>query len=76
MELSDVEKKFLEFTRKVISIRRGQPVFQRRKFFLGRAIRGSKVKDISFLTPSGTEMSDEDWNSGSCGAWACGWRAT
>ncbi len=63
-ELSDLEKRFLEFTRKVILIRRGQPVFQRRKFFLGRAIRGSKVKDISFLTPSGTEMSDEDWNSG------------
>ena len=41
-----------------------QPVFQRRKFFLGRAIRGSNVKDISFFSPSGDEMSDGDWNAG------------
>ena len=63
-DLSELEKEFLEFTRKVILIRRSQPVFQRRKFFLGRAIRGSKVKDISFLSPSGSEMSDADWNAG------------
>ena len=62
-DLSELEKEFLEFTRKVILVRRSQPVFQRRKFFLGRAIRGSKVKDISFLTPSGAEMSDADWTA-------------
>ncbi len=62
-DLSDLKKKFLEFTRKVVFIRKTQPVFQRRKFFLGRAIRGSKVKDISFLNPSGGEMTDSDWNA-------------
>ena len=63
-DLSELEKEFLEFTRKVILVRRSQPVFQRRKFFLGRAIRGSAVKDISFLSPSGAEMSDADWTAG------------
>jgi glycogen operon protein len=63
-ELDERRKRFLEFTRKLIFIWRTQPVFQRRKFFLGRAIRGSEVKDISFFTPSGQEMSDEDWNAG------------
>jgi isoamylase len=63
-EFDDREKDFLEFTRKVIWLRRSQPVFQRRKFFLGRAIRGSDVKDISFFNPAGQEMSDEDWNAG------------
>jgi glycogen operon protein len=63
-DLSELEKEFREFTRKVILVRRSQPVFQRRKFFLGRAIRGSKVKDISFLSPSGAEMSDADWSAG------------
>jgi glycogen operon protein len=48
----------------VIFIWRTQPVFQRRKFFLGRAIRGSDVKDISFFAPCGQEMSDDDWNAG------------
>src|SRR5262249_13531518 len=63
-ELDEPRKAFLEFARKVIFIWRTQPVFQRRKFFLGRAIRGSQVKDISFLSPSGQEMSDADWNAG------------
>ena len=63
-ELDDRQKQFLDFTRKLIFIRRSQPVLQRRKFFLGRAIRGSDIKDISFFNPSGQEMSDEDWNAG------------
>ena len=63
-ELDDRQKQFLDFTRKLIFIRRSQPVLHRRKFFLGRAIRGSDIKDISFFNPSGQEMSDEDWNAG------------
>ena len=63
-DLDDRRRQFLEFTRKLIHIRTTQPVFQRRKFFLGRAIRGSDVKDISFLTPAGDEMSDGDWDAG------------
>ena len=63
-ELDDRQKQFLDFTRKLIFIRRSQPVLHRRKFFLGRAIRGSDIKDISFFNPKGQEMSDEDWNAG------------
>jgi glycogen operon protein len=63
-ELDDRQKQFLDFTRKLIFIRRSQPVLHRRKFFLGRAIRGSEIKDISFFNPSGQEMSDDDWNAG------------
>src|SRR5262249_30312626 len=33
-------------------------------FFLGRALRGSEVKDLSFFSPKGQEMSDADWNAG------------
>jgi glycogen operon protein len=63
-ELDDRQKRSLEFTRKLIFLRRSQPVLHRRKFFLGRAIRGSDIKDISFFGPSGQEMSDEDWTAG------------
>jgi isoamylase len=63
-DLDDRNLRFLEFTKKLIAIRISQPVFQRRKFFLGRAIRGSEVKDISFFSPVGEEMSDGDWNAG------------
>ena len=63
-DLNDRQQRFLEFTKKVSRIWREHPVFQRRKFFQGRALRGSDIKDISFLEPSGKEMSDEDWNGG------------
>jgi glycogen operon protein len=62
--LDDEKKDFLEFVRLVTRIRLDQPVFQRRKFFLGRKIRGSDMKDISWFSPDGKEMSDEAWNAG------------
>jgi glycogen operon protein len=62
--LDDEEREFLEFVRKVIALRREQPVFQRRAFFLGRKIRGKEIKDISWLAPTGQEMTDEAWNAG------------
>ena len=55
----------LEFTRKVVAMRKSHPVFRRRRFFAGTPIRtGDEVRDIAWLTPAGTEMTPEDWNSG------------
>jgi isoamylase len=63
-ELNEEQQQFLEFVRTLTRFRQEQPVFQRRKFFLGRPIRGSNIKDISWFGPGGQEMSDEDWNAG------------
>jgi glycogen operon protein len=63
-DLTDAQKQFLEFVRTAARIWLEEPVFQRRKFFLGRSIRGTEVKDISWFDPSGKEMSDEAWSSG------------
>jgi len=63
-DINDEQKEFLEFVRSVANIWRTQPVFQRRNFFLGRSIRDSEVKDISWLDPSGEEMTDEAWSAG------------
>jgi glycogen operon protein len=63
-DLDDRRKGFLEFVRKAARTWRTQPVFQRRRFFKGRPIRGEKIKDISWLAPDGKEMSDEAWDSG------------
>jgi glycogen operon protein len=63
-ELDDARRQFLDFIKKVVQIRQNQPVFERRRFFKGRPIRGSNIKDISFLEPSGAEMTDEAWNAG------------
>jgi glycogen operon protein len=63
-ELTDPRKNLMEFTKKLIRLRATQPVFQRRRFFQGRAFRGSEIKDISWLDPSGQEMADDAWNAG------------
>ena len=63
-DLDEEQKGFCEFVRNLIGILRTQPVFQRRKFFLGRAIRGEGIKDISWFEPSGQEMTEEAWSTG------------
>jgi glycogen operon protein len=55
---------FLEFVKKVVRVWKGQPVFQRRHFFQGRAIRGTDIKDISWLGSDGKELPDEAWATG------------
>jgi pullulanase/glycogen debranching enzyme len=39
------------------------PVLRRRNFFQGRRIRGSKVRDIIWLVPSGRAMTDAEWGA-------------
>lgn len=51
----------LVFVSRLIHLRRSHPVFRRRNFFQGRAIRGSEIKDIHWIKPDGTEMSDHAW---------------
>src|SRR6266568_5254554 len=53
----------LEFTRKLIQLRKDHPVFRRPKFFQGRRIRGSEIRDVMWFNPGGNEMSDEEWSS-------------
>jgi glycogen operon protein len=60
-ELSTLDRNFLAFVRRMIRLRKEHPAFRRRSFFQGRELRG--VKDITWLTPAGREMTDEEWNS-------------
>ncbi|MBI1993855.1 MAG: glycogen debranching protein GlgX [Deltaproteobacteria bacterium] len=52
----------LEFTRVLIRLFHAHSVLRRRRFFQGRRIRGSEVKDLSWFRPDGKEMTEEDWN--------------
>jgi glycogen operon protein len=61
---SEEQHALFDFTRSVIKLRETQPVFQRRHFLQGRAIYGPEIKDVYWIKPDGTEMSDADWNSG------------
>jgi len=62
--LSKPQQALLAFTKSLIALRQQHPVFRRRRFFQGRRIRGTEVKDISWLRPDGKEMTDEDWGKG------------
>ncbi|MEV4459306.1 glycogen debranching protein GlgX [Microbispora sp. NPDC049633] len=57
------EDDLLEFVRRLAALRRAHPVFRRRRFFHGRTVGGGS-RDIVWLTPSGTEMTDGDWHTG------------
>lgn len=52
-----------EFTRRLIDIRRRHPVFRRRRFLAGGPL-GSDVRDrdIAWLVPEGTLMTQDDWD--------------
>ena len=64
-ELAKDNWALVEFTAKVAKLRHENPVFKRRRFFSGTSLRGTGgVADIVWFTPAGTEMSDEDWDSG------------
>ncbi len=58
------DKDLLEFTRRLIQLRKEHPVFHRRRWFQGRPIHGVQVTDIGWFTPDGSEMTQEDWNGG------------
>ncbi|MBI1345924.1 glycogen debranching protein GlgX [bacterium] len=62
--ISPEKLEFFQFVRHLIQLRADQPVLRRRQFFQGRPIRGSDIKDLLWLAPSGLEMTDEDWNVG------------
>jgi glycogen operon protein len=58
----------IEFTRAVSALRAAHPVFRRRRFFSGQTVRrrgrGPSLPDIAWFAPDGSEMTDEDWESG------------
>jgi glycogen operon protein len=61
-ELDDDARALFAFVRQLIELRNRHPLFRRRTFFRGRAVRDPEMKDISWLNTDGAEMSDEDWN--------------
>jgi isoamylase len=62
--LSAEQRELLDFTRNLMRLRKAQPVFRRRQFFQGRAIHGEEIKDLYWLKPDGSEMSEADWSAG------------
>jgi glycogen operon protein len=72
--LNDRKKAMLEFTTKLIAVRRNHPNFHRRKFFQDRPIspssaqkrefEGVQVQDIEWFRPDGQQMTEDEWKAG------------
>jgi isoamylase len=54
----------LEFTKQLITLRARHPVLRRKKYYQGRRIRGSDVRDLTWLRTDGGHMTDEEWAAG------------
>jgi glycogen operon protein len=52
---------FLEFSKRLIALRKSQPVLRRRTFPAGRP---AGAADVLWLGPDGEEMTESDWNDG------------
>ncbi|MFC7406124.1 glycogen debranching protein GlgX [Georgenia alba] len=61
----DERADLLAFTRRLIALRKEQPVLRRRRFFAGAPEHGgeSEIGDIEWFTPSAEHMDEEDWDT-------------
>jgi isoamylase len=57
------QERQVEYVARLARLRHEHPIFRRPKFFQGRKLRGSDVKDIMWLNPGGLEMTDEEWGT-------------
>ncbi|ACV34904.1 MAG: glycogen debranching protein GlgX [Candidatus Accumulibacter sp.] len=55
-------RELFEFTRHLIDLRNRHPALRRRHFFQGQRIHGTGVRDIIWLHPDASEISDDDWD--------------
>ncbi|MCW3005875.1 MAG: glgX [Solirubrobacterales bacterium] len=61
LDWEGTDAELIDFTRRLIALRREEPVFGRRSFFSGRDEQGSGLPDIVWMRPDGPAMTDEDW---------------
>jgi glycogen operon protein len=52
----NADKDLLDFTRRLIALRRAHPVFQRRRFLVG-----AEAEELQWFTPDGARMTSGDW---------------
>jgi len=59
-DVDDGERWLLEFTRRLIALRRDHPVFRRTRFFAGS---GADLPDVWWMRPDGRKMTQRDWRN-------------
>jgi glycogen operon protein len=62
-KLTPSRERLMEFTAKLMHLRRDHPNLHRRKFFQDRVIRGSLVRDIAWYNTDGRELAEDAWTT-------------
>jgi isoamylase len=58
--LDDAERGLLDFSRRLIALRREHPIFRRTRFFTGS---GKDLPDVWWMRPDGRKMTQRDWRN-------------
>ncbi|MFW5812143.1 MAG: glycogen debranching protein GlgX [Alkalispirochaetaceae bacterium] len=61
MEVDEDGKELLQFFQALVRLRKEHIAFRRSRFFHGAAIPGTQVKDVTWYTHRGEELTDEAW---------------
>jgi len=61
-DFDERQRALLAFTQHLIHLRHTEPVLERRRFFKGKQIWDSALKDLAWFRPDGREMTQEDWS--------------
>ncbi len=62
IDWENADHELLNFTCDLIHLAKCHPVFCRRHWFQGQAIKGKGTEDIAWFLPDGNEMSEEHWD--------------
>jgi len=58
------DQELIEFTGKLIHLRREHAVFSRKNWFKGTPVKANGIEDIAWFLPDGGAMTDENWQEG------------
>lgn len=62
--VTDKDKELARFVKRLIRLRRKLKIFDRRKFLTGKAIDKTGIKDVTWYTEKGSELTNNDWHDG------------
>ncbi|MGZ4290866.1 MAG: glycogen debranching protein GlgX [Gaiellaceae bacterium] len=61
---NEADGEMVEFTKRLIRLRREHPVFHRSSFLTGSEVRGSGLPDVWWFRADGRRMTQRDWQRG------------
>ena len=64
IDWQNADAALIEFTRRLIELRREHPIFRRRGWFTGVPAKRNGLKDLEWFRPDGAEMNAGDWGVG------------